>query len=78
VFALSTAPAPGLARLAAGSRAARKPDDGVQSDLSACNAQADAPDGEPVFWRDGRAQDDADDDFVQPDSPNDCPVSIVA
>jgi hypothetical protein len=22
----------------------------VQADLSACNAQADAPDGEPVFW----------------------------
>jgi hypothetical protein len=35
--------APRLARLAIGFRAARKPDDFVQADLSACDAQADAP-----------------------------------
>jgi hypothetical protein len=40
--------------------------------------QADAPEGEPVFWYDAGAQADADDDFVQPDSPDDCPVSILA
>jgi hypothetical protein len=44
-------------------------DDYAQPDLSACTAQADAADGEPVFWSASGGQNYPDDDFVQPDAP---------
>jgi hypothetical protein len=43
-------------------------DDYAQPDLSACTAQADAADGEPVFWPDAAGQSTPDDDFVQADA----------
>ena len=42
-------------------------DDCSQPDLSACTAQADAADGEPVFWSASSNQTFPADEFVQPD-----------
>ena len=42
-------------------------DDCSQPDLSACSAQADSADTEPVFWADGAGQAGPADDFVQAD-----------
>ena len=44
-------------------------DDYSQPDLSACTAQADATDGEPVFWAASGSQSLPADDSVQPDAP---------
>ena len=44
-------------------------DDYSQPDLSACSAQADAADGEPVFWTEGAIQASPGDDFVQAAAP---------
>ncbi|MBI4622208.1 MAG: hypothetical protein HY736_03170 [Verrucomicrobia bacterium] len=43
-------------------------DDCSQPDLSACSAQADAADGEPVFWSGGAEQSGPADNFVQADA----------
>ena len=60
-------PAPEAATEAAG-QGQLFSDDYSQPDLSACSAQADAADGEPVFWNNSASQPFPDDDFVQPDA----------
>jgi hypothetical protein len=94
VFALSSAPAPGLAHLAGVARQLvgfRETKTSVfelpplppeladidQTQLFADDcAQADAPDGEPVFWTGRESQSFPADDYVQADAPDDFPVRV--